>query len=137
MITSLYGAVRFFGVAIGPPVFGTLMETSTLLTFLIPAGLAFLAGGACFIFIKQKFVQGQNNAQGQEQDGAIDHPSWGEIVFDTITLRNTVGKLVLKPVQKPVQLKKVDKKDKIAQVEYAGAKKEKKTSGEFAGQKEN
>lgn len=37
MITSLYGSVRFLGVAAGPPTFGFLMEKSLGLTFLLPA----------------------------------------------------------------------------------------------------
>lgn len=35
MITALYGGVRFFGVAGGPPIFGYLMERSTLWTFIV------------------------------------------------------------------------------------------------------
>ncbi|HEY3368091.1 MAG TPA: MFS transporter [Symbiobacteriaceae bacterium] len=39
-ITSIYGAVRFFGVALGPPLYGWLMQISDTLPFWVSAGLA-------------------------------------------------------------------------------------------------
>lgn len=44
MITSLYGSIRFFGVAAGPPLFGLLMEKSIFWTFMFPALLVFVMG---------------------------------------------------------------------------------------------
>jgi len=41
-VTSLYGSVRFLGVAIGPPIFSTLMEWSRSGMFLSTAGLTLL-----------------------------------------------------------------------------------------------
>jgi len=38
-VTSLYGSVRFLGVAIGPPIFSTLMDWSRTKMFLITGGL--------------------------------------------------------------------------------------------------
>lgn len=38
-ITSLYGAVRFFGAALGPPAFGLLIKAGAALTFFSSAGL--------------------------------------------------------------------------------------------------
>ncbi|MBT2730004.1 MFS transporter [Bacillus sp. ISL-75] len=43
-VTSLYGSVRFLGVAIGPPIFGALMEWSRSGMFLSTAGLTLLCG---------------------------------------------------------------------------------------------
>ncbi|MGG3623496.1 MFS transporter [Bacillus gobiensis] len=43
-VTSLYGSVRFLGVAIGPPIFGRLMEWSRTGMFLSIAGLTLLVG---------------------------------------------------------------------------------------------
>lgn len=132
MITSLYGAVRFFGVAIGPPVFGILMEISNLVTFLTPAALAFLAAGGCMLFIKQKFIQGQSQNESDDQQ----KDTMGKKVFDTLTMKNTIGRLVLRP--KNAQFKKLKNKEDIIKAEFAGSQKEKKTSEEFAGQeKEN
>ena len=129
MITSLYGAVRFFGVAIGPPVFGILMEISNLATFLTPAGLAFLASVGCMLFVKQKFIQSQNQSTSKEQE----QDTMGKKIFDTLTMKNTIGRLVLRP--KTAQLKKLKDKEEIIKAEFAGSQKEEKTSEEFAGQK--
>ncbi|NMA01247.1 MAG: MFS transporter [Clostridia bacterium] len=128
MITSLYGAVRFFGVAIGPPVFGILMEISNLATFLTPAGLAFLASVGCMLFVKQKFIQSQNQSTSKEQE----QDTMGKKIFDTLTMKNTIGRLVLRP--KTAQLKKLKDKEEIIKAEFAGSQKEEKTSEEFAGQ---
>ncbi len=43
-VTSLYGSVRFLGVAIGPPIFGRLMEWSKLGMFMSIAGLTLVVG---------------------------------------------------------------------------------------------
>jgi MFS transporter, ACDE family, multidrug resistance protein len=51
-VTSLYGSVRFLGVAVGPPIFSALMEWSRSGMFLITAGLTLFAGLLCLILIK-------------------------------------------------------------------------------------
>ncbi|MDR4945238.1 MFS transporter [Neobacillus cucumis] len=50
-VTSLYGSVRFLGVAIGPPIFSTLMEWSRAGMFLSIAGLTLLCGLLCMVLI--------------------------------------------------------------------------------------
>lgn len=50
-VTSLYGSVRFLGVAIGPPIFSTLMEWSRSGMFLSTAGLTLLCGILCMMLI--------------------------------------------------------------------------------------
>lgn len=52
IVTSLYGSVRFLGVAIGPPVFTWLMETSRIMMFLSIASLALLSAVLSIFFIK-------------------------------------------------------------------------------------
>ena len=52
MITSLYNSLRFLGVAVGPPVFGWLMEISHRFMFLSVAGLAALICVLTFFLIK-------------------------------------------------------------------------------------
>lgn len=54
MVTALYGSVRFFGVAIGPPIFGLLMDKSSALMFGSTAGLSLLAGLIFFFLVKKK-----------------------------------------------------------------------------------
>ncbi len=52
LVTSLYGSVRFLGVAFGPPLFGFLMARSVGLMFWSSAGLTLLAAVLVLIFLK-------------------------------------------------------------------------------------
>ncbi|MMZ58208.1 hypothetical protein D1872_201770 [compost metagenome] len=52
MITSLYGSVRFLGVAFGPPIFSWLMKISHKTVFFSMAGLSFVILISTFFFIK-------------------------------------------------------------------------------------
>ncbi len=54
LVTSLYGSVRFLGVAFGPPVYGFLMARGVSLMFWSSAGLALLAAVLSLIFLKTK-----------------------------------------------------------------------------------
>lgn len=56
-VTSLYGSVRFLGVAVGPPIYGWLMEWSKTGMFLVTAALTFLVGLLCLAFIHVKKKQ--------------------------------------------------------------------------------
>ncbi|SDJ69403.1 MFS transporter, ACDE family, multidrug resistance protein [Sediminibacillus albus] len=53
-VTSLYGSVRFLGVAAGPPVYGWLMNWSRNGMFLSTAGLTLLVAFLCLILIHVK-----------------------------------------------------------------------------------
>lgn len=53
-VTSLYGSVRFLGVAIGPPIFSKLMDWSRPGMFLTTAGLTLFAGLLCMFLIHVK-----------------------------------------------------------------------------------
>lgn len=53
-VTSLYGSVRFLGVAIGPPVYSALMVWSRTGMFLATAGLTLLAALLCLVLIRVK-----------------------------------------------------------------------------------
>jgi ACDE family multidrug resistance protein len=57
MVTALYGGVRFFGVAGGPPLIGFFMEKSVMWTFVIPAILAGLAAIFNLLFLKQRVLK--------------------------------------------------------------------------------
>ncbi|WP_234978474.1 MFS transporter [Bacillus tuaregi] len=50
-VTSLYGSVRFLGVAVGPPIYGAMMEWSRTGMFVSTASLTFLVGLLCIAFI--------------------------------------------------------------------------------------
>lgn len=64
VITSLYGAARFIGVAIGPPAFTSLLEISRLCMYFATAGVAFLVLISAFIFIKEKGMTPRTEGQG-------------------------------------------------------------------------
>lgn len=51
-VTSLYGSVRFLGVAVGPPIYSALMEWSRSGMFLTTGGLTLLVALLSLIFIK-------------------------------------------------------------------------------------
>lgn len=53
-VTSLYGSVRFLGVAIGPPIYSALMDWSRTGMFLTTAGLTLLVALLCIFFIRVK-----------------------------------------------------------------------------------
>ena len=61
LITSLYGSVRFFGAAAGPPLYGFLMERGTGLMFWGSAGLALTSGVLFFLFGKAKGSSSEKN----------------------------------------------------------------------------
>jgi len=52
MITSLYSSLRFFGVALGPPLFGWLMGISYPIVFIVVSGLSLIALGLVFFLVK-------------------------------------------------------------------------------------
>ena len=59
VVTSLYGSVRFFGVALGPPIFALAMRARPTI-FFGAAGLAFLVAGLSWWLIDERqMLQGQ------------------------------------------------------------------------------
>ncbi|HAG10879.1 MAG TPA: MFS transporter [Desulfotomaculum sp.] len=66
LVTSLYGGVRFWGVAIGPPLFSLLMKKSELFMFLGSASLAAAAFLVAVFFIRTKEITiGDKNTAGK------------------------------------------------------------------------
>ena len=60
-VTSLYGSVRFLGVAIGPPIYGALMAWNRTGMFLITAGLTLLVALLCMMLIHVKKAKPSEN----------------------------------------------------------------------------
>ncbi|MDR9857566.1 MFS transporter [Paenibacillus sp. VCA1] len=52
MITSLYNSLRFLGVAIGPPLFGWMMDKSDKVVFITVSSLSLITLGCVFFLIK-------------------------------------------------------------------------------------
>ncbi|MFC4322768.1 MFS transporter [Litchfieldia salsa] len=62
-VTSLYGSVRFLGVAVGPPIFGWLMAWSRTGMFLITASLTLVVGLLCMALIHVKKKKPSENTK--------------------------------------------------------------------------
>jgi len=60
-ITSLYGSVRFIGVALGPPVFSLLQDIGVSLMFLSGGGLALIWSILGVLFINEERIMKQTN----------------------------------------------------------------------------
>jgi len=65
MITCLYGTVRFFGAAFGPPIFGLFVTNSKLPLFIVSAIAMALAGVLAFTCIKAPQIKGGGGEKPQ------------------------------------------------------------------------
>jgi ACDE family multidrug resistance protein len=65
LVTCLYGTVRFFGVAIGPPLFGLIDQYGQLLVFWATVGLIALAFLLTLFLINPKQVLPAQMQEGQ------------------------------------------------------------------------
>ncbi len=63
MITCLYGTMRFFGAAFGPPVFGLFVAGSKVPLFIVSAVAMTIAGVLAFTCIKAPQLQDGNGAK--------------------------------------------------------------------------
>jgi MFS transporter, ACDE family, multidrug resistance protein len=68
-VTSLYGSVRFLGVAIGPPVYGWAMDWNRTGMFLGTAGLTLLVAALSMLLIR---VKKQKSGQESETESETD-----------------------------------------------------------------
>jgi MFS transporter, ACDE family, multidrug resistance protein len=68
-ITSLYGAVRFIGVAFGPPIYGALMKYGESVPFWFSAGLAGLTLAVSVFFIHPEKLIGSAAGGGGKGSG--------------------------------------------------------------------
>jgi len=68
MVTSLYGSVRFFGVAFGPPIFGLLMGRGMKLMAWGPAALTLLAAALALFLIEIRDLQ-EDGGNQEERPG--------------------------------------------------------------------
>lgn len=66
-ITALYGSVRFFGVAAGPPTFSMLIETSRLLMFAVGSGLVAIAAMLAIFLVSEAEIFGKSHNKNNEQ----------------------------------------------------------------------
>ncbi len=70
-VTSIYGSVRFLGVAIGPPIYSTLMGWSRSGMFLTTAGLTLFVCLLSLFFIKVQKQEGEKQ-KGKKKENDVD-----------------------------------------------------------------
>lgn len=80
-ITALYGSVRFFGVAAGPPAFSSLLEISRVFMFGFGAGVVGIATALAFftvsesqIFDKQAKKKKSSSEEDSKNEDSIEKP---------------------------------------------------------------
>lgn len=108
MITSLYGGVRFFGVALGPPLFGFLMEKSEMIMFIVPAALTAVVGTLNFFFCNQDVLKEKPQQEQEQQEQQGQQPKEGKSLTKHLS-RRLVWKMLRKttlsfiPLQRPAR----------------------------------
>ncbi|HBV96505.1 MAG: MFS transporter [Peptococcaceae bacterium BICA1-7] len=95
LVTSLYGSVRFFGVALGPPLFSVLMDYSRTAMFWGAAGLAGLSALLALFLIRVKDMKEPVKAPEGEQ------PAPGGIAIKPVTVTVKAPAFVFSPARKP------------------------------------
>lgn len=76
LVTSLYGSVRFFGVAFGPPLYGFLMAKGVGLMFWSSAGLSLLSAVMVLVFVKTKGENTGEEKQASQNKGKQPAPAF-------------------------------------------------------------
>ncbi|MDW7674610.1 MAG: MFS transporter [Bacillota bacterium] len=67
-VTALYGSVRFFGVAAGPPAFSTLIEMSRLTMFAAGSGLVAVSALMAFFLVSEAEIFGKSKQGSDKKD---------------------------------------------------------------------
>ncbi|TDX51540.1 MFS transporter [Orenia marismortui] len=63
-ITSIYGSVRFLGVAAGPPIFSLLNEISKTVMFLTASAIALIVSILAYLLIKEEILLSKGTDKG-------------------------------------------------------------------------
>jgi ACDE family multidrug resistance protein len=70
-ITALYGSVRFFGVAAGPPLFSMLIEVSRLVMFAAGSALVAVAAGLAIFLVSEKEIFGKQTEEKRPKEQEV------------------------------------------------------------------
>lgn len=108
LVTSLYGSVRFLGVAAGPPLFSWLVGMSPDIMFWASAGLALVAAGLAFVFIKVKALlasqQEDNKSKTKPQKTIVNPASQPVFLYRSLAWRPNVSNVTRKPLPLKINL---------------------------------
>lgn len=108
LITALYGTVRFFGVALGPPAFGLAQDFSRILMFLIGAGFALASLVAAWVWINPDRILVSENDSG---DGDTSRKK-------TIRIVHKLSPQAPEPPMDPVSAAELTQKKKRMRCDY-------------------
>jgi len=72
-ITALYGSVRFFGVAAGPPLFSMLIEVSRLVMFGAGSALVAVSAGMAVFLVSEQEIFGKKQPGNPESNEQEEH----------------------------------------------------------------
>lgn len=137
MVTSLYGGVRFIGVALGPPIFGLLMANGKLTMFGGAFGLTLVSLGLVFFLLhpapKNQASKNSKSSKASTSSEAGDtrnatasaganrqvnkkahRKNLGQIFMETITFRNSIGRMVLRKPLPPEETKDIQQKEEAS-----------------------
>lgn len=95
LVTSLYGSVRFFGVALGPPIFGLLMGPNRAVLFWSASALAGLAALLAIFLIR---VRDMKKPATTADDKTREE---GGVAVNTAPVRLKIPVFVFSPAKKP------------------------------------
>jgi ACDE family multidrug resistance protein len=94
-ITALYGSVRFFGVAAGPPLFSMLIEVSRLVMFGSGSALVAVSAGMAVFLVREQEIFGKKQAEqqksGKEEEKQPGNPDSDEQEEHGLLLRTALS----------------------------------------------
>lgn len=82
MVTALYGGVRFMGVALGPPIFGVLMNIGKPVMFITGAVISGITALLAFFFINEKKMLQKKPTNSNDKNGTGKEKS-GKTVYES------------------------------------------------------
>lgn len=98
LVTSLYGSVRFFGVALGPPAFGLLMGYNRSLMFWSAASLAGVAALLSVFLIKVRDMKKPATGRADSDGGNMNR---GGVSIKPVTVTVNAPGFIFSPSKKP------------------------------------
>lgn len=87
MITSIYGSVRFLGVAAGPPIFSILMNYGSFWMFVTAAAMGATAAFTAALFIRPERIQENKKSHDRPSPANLDN-----FAFETGSASNIAEK---------------------------------------------